>query len=115
MDGTNNFHCYFPGGRSRPEHFKEQGRTCPEIIRRISEDLDLLIASEGFDIRTFKKEKRLWHSKIAQAIKLLGDDDASANEVGDESTQHNQNVETMIRPLYERMLQKGYSERDLIQ
>jgi hypothetical protein len=114
MIDLNNFHTYFPGGINRPDNPKRQEEEYPELRRKISSDLDRLIAETNFDVDSFKREKESWLSKLKQAHELLKTDNVAANRIGEESDQHRENVQKMIFPLYEEMIRLGYQEMDLI-
>lgn len=83
---------------------------------KVVKDLDRLIIEADFDLESFEREVDLWISKIQTAMDLYDSGSCEkADKLGKEGNKHCDNVQEMVRPLYEEMLKIGYTETELIE
>jgi len=105
---TNNFYGYFPNvghHRINPCEFK----------LKMIHSLDSLLVKNNFDFEKFAREVDLWQFKMQKVKNLCRCKQSSEIELlRGEVEEHILVVQEMIYPIYLKMLELGYTRKELI-
>ncbi len=116
----NNFHCWFPGGAYRANWQFPEGKD-PRII----ENLDAVLEETGFDIdryQTLDERFRVLDNEVTTILfkkarkenrEPTQDEQRRLQEIEEEWNPLVEQIHDTIRPVYERMLERGYTRGDL--
>ncbi|MFH1174378.1 MAG: hypothetical protein V1725_04550 [archaeon] len=110
----NNFHGFFPSGYLRKGIFAHQ----PEVQKIITE-IDALIGATQFDLETYQricerqqqassKISKLWDDALKKGKGIL-------NPYIEEMDAAQKEQDAMIAPFFKKLLEMGYSEKELRQ
>ena len=123
MSQYNNFHCWFPEGHYRPNELWPDGLN-PDIIR----DLDAVIGEMGFYIEGFRALVEQTERTKEELIDMLqnvpivsgkrelsSEQEARKQLLITQGHDINRQIDEMLTPVYEAMLNKDYTRKDLIE
>lgn len=107
----NNFHFYFPG-----EYYRSLKPS--EESSKIVGDLDKIIAQTRFDVKRFGELRKRLTDMARDAIivykrDLTPEEEKRKNEIIKQEIEVNMELDKMMEPLYQALLKKGYTERQL--
>jgi len=117
----NNFHGWFPGGFYRVGFFAAKG----EKDKALVEDIDNVLKEMSFDIHTYKRLRggigHLFREVIDLTKKVVreGNREFTEEEEGrkmelcEEGYLVNKRLDDMMEPVFEKLVEKGHSRRDL--
>ncbi|MFZ5955617.1 MAG: hypothetical protein ACOYT4_04275 [Nanoarchaeota archaeon] len=110
----NNFNLYFPEGVYR----KLAQRTNNSRLLRIINEMDCILQERGFDTRNYlelKGQLILSNEKIVnhwKQEKILSDEELQKAE--NDSKEYYEKIYTLIKPIYDELILKGFDRKELI-
>lgn len=109
---TGNFSLWFPNQSYRKwkRHKEEPGKS-------IVKDLDKLLKETNFDLKKFEELYTAWQDNKMKAIELTHNNNGIPNEKAKNYNEIGQKycdeVQKMLMPYYNNMVELGYDEHDL--
>ncbi len=117
----NNFHGWFPEGFYRVGGMCDKRESSPELIR----DIDEALKEMNFDIHTYQRLRGgtayIFHEVLDLARKMAArenreftlEEERRKEILCEEGALVNEKLDKMMEPVFEKLVGKGYSKKDL--